>query len=274
MPALRPETATEGIQLLLWKLVMNQGGPYTAEISEGIQRLLWKLLMNQAYQIEHGGGGGGITLPISSADVTYDAPYGTVDAALDALFYVNTDISAFTGGSNNEIGSTVNNVNLAWTINKAIISQSINQGIGALDPSLRALNLTGLGITTNRTYTLTVSDGSTIDNASTSVQFFNKRYWGVSAETDLDDAQIIALSGELATARQQTRVFDCSGGRYFYFAFPASFGTPTFKVGGLSFTDMVDVTRSFTNASGFASSYQIWRVNSIQTGSAINVEVL
>lgn len=275
MPTLRPDSVHEAIQRLLWKYCMNQGGPYVPEVADHIQRLLWKILMNQAFAIDNGTGGGGPGGPVNAVNVIYDNPtYPNVDAALDALLYVATDITGISGGSNNEIGQTVNNVNLAWSINKAITSQSFNQGIGAINPALRALNLTGQAITSNRTYTLTASDGQTTDNASTSVSFFNKRYWGVSADTDLDDAEIIALSSELASARQQTRVFDCTGGRYFYFAFPASFGTPTFKVGGLSFTDMVNVTRSFTNASGFASSYQIWRVNSLQTGAAINVEVL
>lgn len=273
MAALRPEFADEGIQRLLWKICTNQGGPYRPEISAGIQPLLVAILGNQAFALDNGGGGPGG--PINAEDVIYNHPdYPTVDDALDALLYVPTNITGISGGSNNEIGVTINNVNLAWSINKTVVSQSFNQGIGAIDPALRALNLTAQAITTNRTYTLTASDGTTPDSASTSVLFFNKRYWGVSADTDLDDAEVISLSSELATARQQTRVFDCSGGRYFHFAFPASFGTPTFRVGGLSFTDMVSVTRSFVNASGHAESYQLWRCGSIQTGSAITVEVL
>lgn len=210
----------------------------------------------------------------TAADVSYVGAYPNVQEALDALFYVAPNITSFTGGSNNEIGSTVNNVNLAWAINKAIASQSINQGIGSLDAALRELALTSQGITSNRTYTLTVSDGTNQDQASTTVAFLNKRYWGVSAETTLDDAEIIALSQELSSSRLQSRTFDCTGGRYFYFAFPASFGTPSFRVGGLAFSDMTVVTRDFTNASGHTSSYQIWRSTNLQTGAAIPVEVL
>lgn len=215
-----------------------------------------------------GGGGGG-----DASEITYHNPsYPTVEAALDELLYI-APVVVLTGGSTVEIGQTVNSVVLNWTVNKEITSQSIDQGIGSLLPSLRTYTHSGQTITTNRTYTITVNDGATPATSSTSVLFSNKRYWGTSTLTSLTDAQIIALSSEFSSSRVQTRTFDCTGGKYFYFAWPTSFGTPSFKVGGLSFSDMTLVTRAFVNASGYSSSYDIYRVTNIQTGSAIIVEV-
>ena len=193
--------------------------------------------------------------------------------AMDKLLYITPTVS-ISGGGNYEIGSTRATTTLTWVWNKTIASQSLNQGIGSLDPALRTYTY-ATAISSNTTFTITGTDGTTSKSASTSVNFMPKRYWGVSAKTSLTDAEIIALSSELSTSRQQTRTFDCSGGKYFYFAIKTSYCNGiAFKVGGLSFSDMLVETRQFTNASGHTDTYNIYRVNNIQTGSAIQVEVL
>lgn len=214
--------------------------------------------------------------PIAS-DVAYNnSQYPAIhnlQDAMDELLYIEPVVS-ISGGGNYEIGSTRASTALTWTWNKTITEQTLNQGIGSLDPSLRAYTYE-TDINTDTTFTITGSDGKTTKSASTSVKFLPKRYWGVSAKTSLTDEEIIALSSELSTTRVQTRTFDCSGGKYFYFAIKTSYCNGiAFKVGGLSFSDMLVETRQFTNASGYTDSYNIYRVNNIQTGSAIQVEVL
>lgn len=214
--------------------------------------------------------------PVAS-DVAYtNSQYPSIQNlqdAMDELLYIEPSVS-ISGGNNYEIGSTRATTTLTWSWNKTIVSQSLNQGIGSLDPALRTYTY-NTPITTNTTFTITGSDGKKSKSASTSVTFMPKRYWGVSANTTLTDEQIIALSSELSTNRQQTRTFNCSGGKYFYFAIKTSYCNGIqFKVGGLSFSDMLVETRQFTNASGYTDSYNIYRVNNIQTGSAIVVEVL
>jgi hypothetical protein len=198
----------------------------------------------------------------------------TLKNTLDDLFYVNPTVS-LSGGSSYEKGQTVSTVNLSWTYNKSgIVSQSINQGIGSLDPDLRAYAHEGQTITTNRTYTITGNDGKNNCSGSATIAFYNKRYYGTSADGTLDDSEILAqLTGEFSTSRSQIRTFNCSGGQYFYIIYPSSWGTASFKVGGLSFTDMNLEVRSFTNASGYSENYNIYRPNNIQTGNAILVEV-
>jgi hypothetical protein len=206
---------------------------------------------------------------ISALSVPYsNNSYATVAAALDALLYVPLAITSFTNNTGNvEIGSTVNGVVLTWAYNKAVTSQSINQGIGSLPVGDRTASDPTV-LTSSRTWALSASDGTTPVNGNTSVTFLNKRYWGVSALTSLSDAQIIALNSELAATRVQSRTFAPSG-NYIYFAWPTSFGTPTFTVNGLLNTAWTLVTRAFVNGSGHSSSYDIYRSNNLLTGTFV-----
>lgn len=197
----------------------------------------------------------------------------TIQDAMDRLLYITPTIS-ITGGGNYEIGSTRATTTLTWNWNKTIISQSLNQGIGSLDPTLRTYTY-NIPITSNTTFTISGTDGTTTKSASTSITFLPKRYWGVSANTSLTDADILALSQELSTSRTQTRTFDCSGGKYFYFIIRTSYCSGiSFKVNGLAFSDMDLEIRNVVNAQGYSASYNIYRVHNIQTGSGIEVQVL
>jgi hypothetical protein len=194
--------------------------------------------------------------------------------ALDLLLYITPEVTSLTNTVGTvEVGQTVDDLTLNWVINKTITTQSFDQGIGSIDPSLRTLPLTSLGLVSTTTFTLTIGDGQNNANKSTSVLFRHKRYWGTSDQTVLSDPEILALSNEFSTSRAQTRTFDCSGGKYFYICYPASWGAATFKVGGLAFTDMLLSQQNFVNASGHTESYYIYRPNNLQTGSSILVEV-
>lgn len=197
----------------------------------------------------------------------------TLQDAMDRLLYITPSVS-ISGGGTYEIGATRATTTLTWSWNKTIVSQSLNQGIGDLDPTLRTYTY-NTPITSNTTFTISGTDGTTPKSASTSITFSPKRYWGVSANTSLTDEQILSLSSELSTSRTQTRTFDCSGGKYFYFVIRTSYCNGiSFKVNGLAFSDMDLETRNVVNAQGYTASYNIYRVHNIQTGSAIEVQVL
>lgn len=211
---------------------------------------------------------------VGAANVSYsNIDYPTVESALNKLLYVPLS-GSLSGGNTYEVGTTVSQVILNWSYNKPVTTQSLNNGIGNLSAELRTYTHNGQTITSNRTYTLTASDGTNTINTSTSVSFLYKRYWGVSASSTLTDANILALSKEFSSSRQQNRTFNCSGGKYFWIIYPTSFGSAAFKVGGLSFSDMNLETRTITNDAGASVQLNVYRVNNIQTGSAINVEVL
>ncbi len=135
---------------------------------------------------------------------------------------------------------------------------------------------------TDATFTLTVSDGVTTPATSTTTATYKNRiYYGTSATASgISDAAIRALTySPLATTRAVSTV-DFGVSNYVYFAWPASFeggspichstnssgvatsGTTTncFKDGtGNNVTSFILESRSFTNASGYSSTYHIYR---------------
>ena len=201
-------------------------------------------------------------------------PYGntTVGAVLEQLTYLEPTAS-LSGGGTREVGETVTSVSLTWNYNKEIVSQSLNQGIGDLIPTLRSYTHSEQSITSNRTYTITANDGKKNVTANTTIAFNYRRYWGVSANPTLADAEILAMSSEFSSSRSQTRTFNCSGGRYFYLVWPASWGTGSFNVGGLAFSDLHQVTRDMVNSAGATVPVLITRCNILQNGTAIQVTV-
>lgn len=237
-----------------------------------------------------GGGGGG-----DATSVTYSNPtYTTVAAALDSLLYVapsilthtnrvtygptspfNQYVSTTTSTTSIEIGNTVSKTELFWTLNKTVTSQSYNNSIGTLDPALRAYTY-NTSYSTYRGFTLTVGDGTSTDaTPATSVYFYPKRYWGTSSANTLTSAQVLTLAGsEFGSAHSKTAVvYDCTGGAYPYYVYPASWGLLTaVKVGGLAYTDYYVYTLSHTNSSGYTQNYYVYRLSSLQTGAAITID--
>lgn len=201
----------------------------------------------------------------------------TIKHALDYLLYVEPEVTSFTSTRYEaEIGSTIDNFRLDWQTNKGIQTQSINHGIGSIERTLRTYMVENAGITSNRTYTITISDGENIGEGSLQIRFRNRRHWGVNQSETLTSADILNLSGsEFATDQKQTKTFNASpnGGNYIYFAWPSFFGEPSFFVGGLANSGWVKTTVSHTNNSGHTTNYDVWRSEYKQTGPSIEVEV-
>lgn len=205
--------------------------------------------------------------------------YSTADFAIingELRLYVAPTVS-LSGGSTNEIGSTVANVALTWTCNKSMTTRVLSAPVPTGDRDRGAgqngsYTHTGANLTTNTTYTITVGDGVNTAQGTTSVNFRSKRYWGTSASTSLNDAGILALSGELATSRGKS--FTQNGnGQYIYYVYPASWGAATFTVNGLLNTDWTLTTQTHVNASGYSTSYYVYRTNTIQNGTGISIVV-
>jgi hypothetical protein len=219
---------------------------------------------------EEGGTGGPVSADAVSYATSSDPSIANVKDALDKLLYVAPSIS-MSGGATYEIGQTVHGVHLTWSFNKPIVSQSLDHGIGALALDVRSYDWPD-DITANTSFQLTASDGETTAHGSTSVIFQRKAYWGAAAQTTLDNAAILALSQAFATSRAKSVTYDCSGGRYPYYCYPASFGAlSNVSVGGLAFSDYSQEIVALTNASGHTEDYLVTRFNGIQFGSNIVV---
>ena len=199
----------------------------------------------------------------------------TVNDVLDQLLYVPLAVTAFTNSVGTvEVGSTVNAVNLAWSYNKAVLSQGITPTPGSLPLGDRTAALSSLGLVSDTTFTVTGSDSGGSASRSTAVLFWNKRFWGTSATvTPADGTFIDALgSSEFSTSRNQSRLFN-GGGLYLYFAWPSAFGPPTFTVNGFPVSGWVKTTVSYLNGSGHTAAYDIYRSEYVQAGTNIAVVV-
>lgn len=197
----------------------------------------------------------------------------TVTAAIERL---NAAVFPFTinlsGGGTYEKGST-QTVNLGWSYSDAITSQSINGSALAADARSASFN----GVTSTTTYTLSAVSGGTTYTKSVTATFRLRKYFGANANSELSDADILALSNAWATAYTMGETsLDCSGGKYIYYIIPTSLapaGLPDFRVGGFANSDWEVTTQDVTNASGYTESYTIYRLRNIQTGSAITLQV-
>lgn len=114
------------------------------------------------------------------------------------------------------------------------------------------------------------ASGNQQTSAAASVAFSHRRYWGSSAEADAD---ITTLATELSNSKAKTIDFNCSGGKYFYYAYPKTLGTATWKVGGLAFTGYELTEKTITNEYGLPVAYYIYRSSNLQTGSSINAVI-
>lgn len=263
-------------------------------------------------RLDSGGGGGGVTGPTGPTGAT--GPSGLQGAtgvgvsgpiyATGVLFtypglnYTQvgeavTDLiaNALTGSTtdpqvtltNNigrvEYGTTVTSAALSWSLPRGTITSQTLSDVGPLDPTLRAYNFTGLNITTDKTYTLSYGltalgfAGTISGTASTQILFSLKRYWGLSSVDLITNSGIIALNSEFSDSRVQSRTFNPTA-QYIYFAYPAALGAATFKFNGLINSAWILTNRVFTNASGGAVQYNIYRSQFQQNGANISIEVL
>ena len=216
----------------------------------------------------------GIPKVASAGKILYDRnDYTTVEQALDSLLYVAPSVAVSNNVGTVQLGQEITNVTLDWNVNKEIVSQTVNGD--SVEVSQRTLNLdySDNPITNNATFRVTIDDGQQTASDATGIRFMQKRWWGVTSSDTLSDVTTLG-SNEFANSYRQTRTFDCSGGKYIYFAYPASWGKAGgFTVGGLAmgFKDMGTI--SHTNASGYTDDFQVYRIPDQQYGSSVTVKV-
>ncbi|MET0465306.1 MAG: hypothetical protein ABW007_19245 [Chitinophagaceae bacterium] len=198
---------------------------------------------------------------------------------LAALNYVAPVITSFT---NNvvavEKGTLVNDITLTWAINKTLTtgaSININQGIGSKPINATNHVIADANLSTDRTYTLTVDDGTTkpghIVTRTTDIKFQNKLYWGTSAkEDDYTSADILALPNKVLSATKVRNITLDGEGKYILFASPVALGPVNFVVEGFV-TTFVPETIGFLNASGYQEQYYVYRSQYIQNGTDIAI---
>ena len=184
---------------------------------------------------------------------------------LDELLYKAISITNFSlSKTTAELGEVIKNLKATWTYNKAPISQKFN-GI-TLDASIRSYDILD-EITTNKSFSLSATDGKTTVNRTASINFYNGRYYGVSNSETYDSAFILSLNKTLTNSRACNFTVNCGPGQYIFFAIPTRFGTPTFTVGGFTGGFIKAQTLDFENKFGYVESYDIWKSENSNLGN-------
>ncbi len=195
-------------------------------------------------------GNGGTT---TAENVTYQndnyASLTNVKLALDQLiedvYYVSPEITSFTATPNGgvfEIGETVTSpITFDWTYNKNISTQSLTDC--TLTDNTDRTSTYNSDITSDKTFTLTASDGKENVTKSISYTFVNPYYTGVlyMDTLTLTEADITALTKKVEIKGNKTITYTTSQS-YMVFAYPSSYGSISSIIDQNGF----NVTSSFT----------------------------
>ena len=205
--------------------------------------------------------------------------YDNVDLALDALFnkvyYVKPtcSLSASPSGGTFEMGTTISApITFTWTTNKDIKSQTLT-GCTLADESVRTATY-NTNITSDKTFTLSVSDGENSASSSVSYKFLNNVFWGSASTVETYDSTFIsALSNKkLASAVKGTYSFNIASGEYGFWAVPSNMTISSVWIGGFEVTVDDLGTVSYTNAQGYTRDYKLYKTGKASLG-AISAEI-
>ncbi|MBT1173584.1 hypothetical protein JS528_09575 [Bifidobacterium sp. MA2] len=215
------------------------------------------------------GEGGGIATADKAGIVKPGADFDIADDGTITL-YSKIAVTSFTASpAQAERGATVADVTLAWAVNKTPTALTLDKD--AQDVASKGTTLKGVNLTANKTWTLTATDARKASSSKTAgVTFYDTRRWGVAASlaaAGVTDEIVNGFTGEFATNRAKTFTVNAAAGQHIYYAFPASWGTPTFKVGGFEGGFSLLTTFDHTNASGATVSYVVYKSTNAGLGN-------
>ena len=236
------------------------------------------------YEVTNGADGQGGTGGSGTAeDTTYTnenfPQYDNVDLALDALFnkvyYVKPtcSLSATPSGGTFEMGTTITApITFTWTTNKDITSQTLT-GCTLANASVRTATY-NTNVTSDKTFTLSVSDHENFASSSVSYKFLNNIFWGSASTAETyDSAFISALSNKkLASVIKGTYSFNIASGEYGFWAVPSNMTISSVWIGGFEVTVDDLGTVSYTNAQGYTRDYKLYKTGKASLG-AISAEI-
>jgi hypothetical protein len=237
---------------------------------------------NSAYIIRNNINIGGVSSSGNAEGVAYEnadySQYSNVDLALDALFakvyYVKPtcSLTANPTGGTFEMGTTITApITFNWTTNKDITTQTLTNCTLA-DETVRTATY-DTDITSDKTFTLSVSDGENSATSSVSYKFMNNVFWGSAPTGTYDSAFINALSNKkLTTSVKGTYSFNVANGEYGFWAVPSNMAISTVWIGGFEVTIESVGTISYENSQGYIRDYNIYKTGQSGLGS-ISAEI-
>ena len=224
--------------------------------------------------------GGALGEPVEANSVLYsNTTLDTVanvkdclDAIIEKVYYVAPSITSFTcnpSRTSYELGEKVSSITFNWAYNKPIASQSLTGcTIGVDDRSV----VYDVELSSNKTFTLSASDGTNNTSASKSFTFSSKVHSGSASVPDTyDSAFILGLSGTLKGNKSGTYTVNVGANQYFYIAMPSTYNSNADVLVGVvgGFSTEFGRVASFdhTNASGYTCDYNIYKSTNANLGN-------
>ena len=124
----------------------------------------------------------------------------------------------------------------------------------------------------SHTFTIKAQNSNNVEfTRNITFNWLAKRYWGVSSSEELTDVELLTFSQELASNKNKSLKYDCTGGKYFYFAYPSSFGDANnITVESMAWNGFVLVKRNVVNINGVSIPMNIYRSMELLNGQ-VNV---
>ena len=200
--------------------------------------------------------------------------YTNVDLALNALFnkvyYVRPtcSLSVDKQGGIFEMGTVISApIAFNWTTNKDIKSQTLT-GCTLVDASVRSATY-NTDVSSDKIFTLTVSDDENSASSSVSYKFMNNVFWGSASIADTyDSAFINALPNKKLTASVNgTYSFNVAEGEFGFWAVPSNMTISTIWVNGFSADLDYLGTVSYTNVKDYTTEYKLYKTSRPSLGT-------
>ena len=237
---------------------------------------------NSAYIIRNNINIGGASSSGTAEGITYEndsfPDYTNVGITLDNIlakvYYVKPtcSLSASKAGGNFEMGTVITApITFTWTTNKPITTQTLT-GCTLADETVRTATY-DTDIASDKTFTLSVSDGENSATSSVNYKFMNNVFWGSAPTGTYDSAFINALSNKkLTTSVKGTYSFNVANGEYGFWAVPSNMTISTVWIGGFEVTVESVGTVSYENSQGYTRDYNLYKTGQSGLGS-ISAEI-
>ena len=254
------------------KDITEKNGEIVITLTDGTIK---KLKMPRDIRVISGGGGskgGGVSYysnlnltPYKVGGIEAGTSFDNVEITkmFDMLLYP-FEISLSVTPNKAQLGDTLNSILLKFETN------------GASESNINGIDVTGLDeliypepVSENKIFTLTAKKDNQTKTKQVSIQFLNNIYWGATSNPNPTNAEILASNKQLSNSKSKSVVYDCSGGKRYFIAYPKRLGSVTLSVNGFPNNNFTQIQRAFTNEFGYIEDYFICYGNTIVFGSDI-----
>ena len=193
-----------------------------------------------------------------------------LDTLLEKVYYVKPTcvLSAEPAGGIFEKGTVISApITFTWEVNKDIYMQSLTDCL-IEDVNVRSVSY-NTDITTDKTFTLLVSDKENEASSSINYKFMNNIFWGSSElPIEYNSEFINSLENKkLSNSIKNTYSFNAKENEYSFWAIPSEMELSTVWIGGFEVTlDFVNEI-SYINSKGYETNYKIYKTTKAGLGT-------